>query len=591
MDLVLARLVHKGLRPLALSLTFFYGFLAVAHTQFVPEVGRAIMVALAGATALALLGLYAWLRTSDVPVSRAHRIQAVMAALVQLNSLVHLYAVAELKQTSNVALAIVGVGLLFLSTRWLVGFVLTSLACWGLVVGTAGIGGDWGHFGFMLFAATVLAAIAHSFRLRTLRELESTRALAQEMELRKRAEEERNRLERELQHAEKLKSLGLLAGGIAHDFNNVLVPVLGNIDLALSEPGLSPSARKYLEDVSDAAERATELTRQMLAYSGKGKFVVAPIDLSWAVQEMARLLEASISKKITVEYELAEDLPAVEADAAQLGQVIMNLAINASEAIGDQRGSVTLRTGTSELSAAQLADAYSKEPLPSGRYVYLEVSDTGSGMDADAQKKAFDPFFTTKSTGRGLGLAAVSGIVRGHHGAIKFDTKSEQGTTFTVFFPACGKPFARKREASPVEPSWRGSGTVLVVDDDESVRSLAKNVLQKAGIRILVAADGVEAVEVFQDHRAEVVLVVLDLTMRNRSGEETLRELRRMQPEVKVIVSSGYTAEDVSTQLAGEDAVVFLQKPYKPAQLLDAVRRLQRAPRSSVASPGNAASP
>ncbi len=574
LDLVLARLIHKSLRPLTLSLALYYGFLAVVHNWFVPPGARLLMTGVAGATAVTLFGMYWVVRKGKVPVGWAHPTEAVMAALVSLNSLAHLYAVGELRQTTNLAFAIVGGGLLFLSTRWLAGFVLASLAGWWLVTQTAAVTGDMPHFAFMLFTATVLAAVAHAFRLRSLRELESTRALLHEKELRKRAEAGRARLELELQHAEKLKSLGILAGGVAHDFNNLLVPVLGNAELALGEPGgLSPAARTYLEEISLAAERATALTKQMLAYCGKGKRVVEPIDLSEVVRENARLLQVSIPKRIALAYELSAELPAIEADVTQIGQVIMNLVINASEAMGEKSGMITLRTGTRELSSSQLADAYSNEPLPAGRYVYLQVCDTGHGMHHEATKKVFDPFFTTKSAGRGLGLAAVSGIVRGHHGAIELETELQRGTTFTVLFPSSNQPVNRKPEAAPAVGSWRSCGTVLVVDDEAGVRALARRTLEKAGFFVLTVTDGAEALKMFRERRSEIGLVILDLTMRTLGGEETFRRLREMQPGLRVIVSSGYSEEDIGGHWDDQDAVIFLQKPFRPAQLLEAVRK------------------
>ena len=307
--------------------------------------------------------------------------------------------------------------------------------------------------------------------------------VAQDITKRKTAEEALRQSEAQIQHAQKLESLGVLAGGIAHDFNNLLVGVLGNAEIALMDlPPESPS-REELQHISTSAQRAADLTKQMLAYSGKGKFVVQALNLSKLVEEMAHLLEISISKKVGLKYNFGANLPSIEADATQVRQVVMNLIINAAEAVGERSGVVTVSTGVMKADRACLSETYLDENLREGDYVYLEVADTGCGMDEATKEKIFDPFFTTKFTGRGLGLAAVLGIMRGHKGAVKIDSHLNRGTSFQVLFPCSAQPAADFARASGAQEAWQGSGTVLVVDDEEHVRTVAKRMLDPGWAR------------------------------------------------------------------------------------------------------------
>jgi two-component system, cell cycle sensor histidine kinase and response regulator CckA len=389
---------------------------------------------------------------------------------------------------------------------------------------------------------------------------------------RRSAEEERRQLETRIQHAQKLESLGVLAGGIAHDFNNLLMGILGNVGLALMELPARAPTRPYVEKIESVALHAAELTNQMLAYSGKGRFIVQPLDLSRLVRETTHLLEMVISKKASLQFELAGGLPPVEADATQLRQVVMNLVTNASEAIGDRSGLITLRTGTAELGRAFLSEAVLDAELPEGRYVFIEVSDTGAGMDELTQARIFDPFFTTKFTGRGLGLAAVLGIVRGHGGTIRLSSERGRGTTFTVLFPgaprAAAVPHEPSREAAAVPAA---PGRILVVDDEEVIRNVVRTALEKFGFSVLTAADGFEAVELFRAQASEVAVVLLDMTMPRMSGDEAFQEMRRIRPDVRVILSSGYTEQEATTRFADAGLAAFIQKPYQPLELLDKI--------------------
>ena len=386
-----------------------------------------------------------------------------------------------------------------------------------------------------------------------------------------RAEEERQRLEAQIQHAQKLESLGVLAGGIAHDFNNLLTGILGNADLALMD--LAPDSPAYasLTEIKATAQRAADLSRQMLAYSGKGSFVIEPIDLNQVVREMGHLMEVSISKKAVLRYELSDDLPAIIGDATQIRQVIMNLITNASDAIGDDEGVISIRSGTEECDHDYLGGCYLNEQLPEGLYVYLEVTDDGCGMDRDTMQRIFDPFFTTKFTGRGLGLASTLGIVRGHHGTVRVKSEPGRGTRFRVLLPA--SQIRREELARPkVAPQrWSGAGTVLIVDDEEAVREVAARMLEQAGLTVVTAADGREAVEFYRRHADEIGCVLLDLTMPHMSGEETLQELRRIRSDVRVVVSSGYSEQEVVSRFVDKGISGFVQKPYLVSKLVSEV--------------------
>jgi len=390
---------------------------------------------------------------------------------------------------------------------------------------------------------------------------------------RKWAEEKRFQMERQMQQTQKLESLGVLAGGIAHDFNNLLTIILGNASLALDElPPTSPACDS-LRAIEKTSLRAAELCRQMLAYSGKGRFVIENIRLGMLIGEMVSLLKASISKKSILNLNLKEPLPALRGDPSQIRQVVMNLVINASEALGEHAGAIAISTGLMECSREYLAEACFDGSPTEGLYVWLEVSDTGCGMDPETQHRIFEPFFTTKFTGRGLGLSAVLGIVRGHQGALKVYSEPGKGTTFKVLFPAVPQErptVARHEEAKPVD--WKGAGTILLVDDEESVRTLGSRMLERSGFEVLTAADGREALEIYRVRRAEIALVLLDLTMPEMDGEETFRELRRIDPNVRVVMSSGYTESEITPRFAGKRLTGFLQKPYSMTALMDCLR-------------------
>ncbi len=409
------------------------------------------------------------------------------------------------------------------------------------------------------------------------RRLEEHRALRhqalREARERQRVEDERRRLEAKIQHAQKLESLGVLAGGIAHDFNNLLVGMLGNADLALiKEPPSSPR-RKYLESIITSAQRAADLSNQMLAFSGKGKFVTRVLDLRELLRDVVHLLEMPLSKQGRIRFDLPEEPLTVEADPTQIRQLLLNLMTNAGDAVGESGGVITLAGGTIECDRAYLNESYLMEELPEGLYVYLDVTDDGAGMSAETVEKIFDPFFTTKFAGRGLGLAAVLGIVRGHRGTVRVDSERGRGTTFRMLLPAIGPTrLATTVRAEPQAVKLSGRETILVVDDEEAVRTLAGRVLEDTGFTVVTAADGDEGVDVFRRQGDRIVLVLLDMTMPRLSGHETLKELRRIRESVTVILSSGYSEQVARDEFADQPITGFLQKPYSPNELLAAIQ-------------------
>lgn len=400
---------------------------------------------------------------------------------------------------------------------------------------------------------------------------------------RKQTEENRLSLEHRVLHAQKLESLGALAGGIAHDFNGILMAILGNADLALQYLSAHAPARDNVKEIEIAARRAAGLSKQMLAYSGKGEFVVEPILINEFVEEMAHLIEVSISKRAVLKFNFAKNLPPFDGDATQIRQVIMNLITNASEAIGETSGVIALSTGAMDCDRAYLDTANVafqvglNEPLDEGAYVYLEVADTGCGMDRGTIEKIFDPFFTTKLAGRGLGMAAVLGIVRGHKGAIKIYSEENKGTTLKVLFPASdisAEATTENGEKRTEPDDWRGSGTILVADDEESVCTVGEQMLGRLGFSVLTAPDGREAVKIFGEQIDAIDCVILDLTMPHLDGEQAFREMRRLRPEIKVILSSGYNEQDATQRFSGKGLAGFIQKPYTMASLKTIVQEV-----------------
>jgi signal transduction histidine kinase len=378
-----------------------------------------------------------------------------------------------------------------------------------------------------------------------------------------------------MQETHKLESLGVLAGGIAHDFNNLLTAILGNASLLRLENNPSATASAQLDQIEAAARRAAELCRQMLAYAGRGRFALRPLDLNELIRGIEALMAVTVPKRATIEFSFGAHLPPVLADETQIQQLLMNLVINAAEALRDGPGTISIATSTGHRSARELAATAFSPQLSDGEYVSLTVSDTGEGMNTDTLARIFDPFFSTRFTGRGLGLAAVVGIIRAHKGALRVESHPGSGSTFELLLPVHEeRPAVRFQamasEVGPERPTWRATGTILVVDDEFGVRTLTRSVLERAGLTVLLAEDGGAGVESFRTHANQVRVVMVDLTMPGLDGRETLQQIRRIRPDVPAILMSGYTPADLDDCPAHE----FLQKPFTPTTLRAMVRRI-----------------
>ena len=387
---------------------------------------------------------------------------------------------------------------------------------------------------------------------------------------RKKAEEDRLRLERQILHTQKLESLGVLAGGIAHDFNNLLTAILANLNLAEGNLPEGDPVRAQLLAAERATLKAAELTRQMLAYSGKGRFVVKAHDFNALVQELTDLVKASIGKKVVLRFSFEEGLPLVEADEAQIQQVILNLVTNASDAIGDEEGEVRIATSSRHLDKAHLAEVLPGQGLRPSLYVVLEVADTGSGMAPEVLSRIFDPFFTSKPKGHGLGLSAILGILKGHQAGLKVSSKPGVGTTFQLFFPAASG-LALKAEP-PTRATTAGfSGLVLLVDDEEAILDVTRRALERLGFEVETASDGLEAVEKFSRRPGAYRVALLDLTMPRMNGRDCFKALRNLRPDLSVLLCSGYSEQESVKAFLGEGLAGFIQKPYTLTTLKNAL--------------------
>ncbi len=469
---------------------------------------------------------------------------------------------------------------------------------------------------------------------------------------RRQAEEEKRQIELRLQHSQKLESLGVLAGGIAHDFNNLVMAIMGHVEIALGDIPTASPARDSLEDIETVAIRASELCHQLLAYSGKERFVVEPVNLNHLVVEMSQLLETAVAKTAHVQLDLQEDLPTIDAAATQIRQIVMNLITNASDALRGKKGIIRIESGLVDVDEAALRRTRMSAEAAPGSHIYLQVQDTGCGMEPEIQEKIFDPFFTTKTSGRGLGMAAVRGIVRSHRGAIYLESQPDQGSTFRILFPVSdaitGTPSARgfdtvssgaprpgtprpgtpkpgtpkpgatrpgatqpgaprpgtPQPAAPMlatrpidgpasidaEPTPRaasrktpadsalsstGAATILVIDDDATIRTVTTITLEGAGFLVLTAEDGLRGLERFRRRADDIAVVLLDLSMPEMSGEDTLVELRKLRTDTPVIASSGHGESDVRQKLPYLSG--YIQKPYQAERLIAEVRRVLRS--------------
>lgn len=395
----------------------------------------------------------------------------------------------------------------------------------------------------------------------------------------KAAEQEKLRIERQLLHTQKLESLGILAGGIAHDFNNLLMGILGNAELAiLNKEKLPPSVIQNIEMIKKITEKAAHLTRQMLAYSGKGKFVIKEIDINAFIREIYDLIKVSISKNAVISLNLDEKSPLViKGDTSQIEQVILNLIINASEALEEKEGLITITTGKQYCDNKYFENTVdgSIRTFKEGDYVYFEITDSGCGMDKETMNRIFEPFFTTKFTGRGLGLSAILGIVRGHNGAIRVYSEKGKGTSFKLLFPAV-TPTPQTNDDKKYFSNLDNK-TFLIIDDEEIVREVTRSMIEVLGGRTFIAKDGKEGIEIFKKNNDKIDYILLDLTMPGLSGDEVFREVKKIKSNVFVILMSGYNEQDISQRLVGKGFAGFVQKPFTVEKLIEVIHSSNNA--------------
>ncbi len=371
-------------------------------------------------------------------------------------------------------------------------------------------------------------------------------------------------------------SLGLLAGGVAHDFNNLLLAILGNADLALGELSTESPAHTCISEIHAVALRAADLCQQMLIYSGRSHFSLHPIELNHLTHGLAPLLESIVPTNVTLRHKLSAQTIFIDADFTRIQQVLLNLVTNATEALGETEGTITISTGVQDFTSEMLEKSIHQLPLNAGPFAFLQVSDTGRGMGQDTLSHLFDPFFTTKFAGRGLGLSVVLGITKGHNGAILVETESQQGSTLTVLFPESQSQTDVRQPAKALPKAtanWQPKGLVLLADDEPDVRRVAAKMLERIGLEVVLAQDGMEAVEIFTEKAEIISMVVLDLTMPRLGGREALLRIKEIKPEVPVLLSSGYSADKL---LAGSSG--FIQKPYTLARFRESLRKVVESP-------------
>jgi PAS domain S-box-containing protein len=388
----------------------------------------------------------------------------------------------------------------------------------------------------------------------------------------KQAEENQRKLEERIRQTQKLESIGILAGGIAHDFNNLLLVILGNTDLAVSSAHVPGQVRENLQEIETAAQRASELCRELLVYSGRAPYVTAPIDLVDLVQEMENLLRLANSPGVRIETDFPKEIALIDGDAAQLRQLVMNLITNAVDSMTGDPGRIQISIEKRWCEEADLSSTFTHDSLPAGRYVVLSVSDNGCGMDEETLSRIFDPFFTTKFTGRGLGLAAALGIVRGHHGAISMTSKPGEGTRSLVYLPALMKKQVKPAAGTAKEAAWRTSGVVMHVDDTAAVRRVGSLMLERLGVKVVSVASGEEALRIMDSGDHDLRCVILDLMMPGLSGTDTLRAIRERNPSLPVLIATAYGESDTRELLGGLSATGLLAKPFTSKQLEEALR-------------------
>ena len=389
---------------------------------------------------------------------------------------------------------------------------------------------------------------------------------------RKQAEEAKILLERQFQESQKLESLGTLAGGIAHDFNNILAIIMGYCGLTKMD---YDTAEKNLPHIENAVERAAALCRQMLAYAGKAELAISQVNMRMVVDEMVTMLKATLPQNAEINLDVPTEIPSINGDAGQIRQIIMNLVINASEAVGKEQGKIRVSLATTTVIAGQSDRDYKGKLFSPGEYVCLEVTDNGCGMNEETKRRIFEPFYTTKFTGRGLGMSAVLGIINSHDGALQFQSQLGQGSTFRVYLPVQKRVSVRDeniRVAVPATP-WRGSGTILLVEDEDRVRLVAKALLENIGFTVLEAVNGKEALELYQRNATDIALVMTDMGMPVMDVYELFSDLKKLNPALPIIISSGYGDAEVSSRIGIDNIAGLVSKPYGTDQLREVLNK------------------
>jgi len=409
------------------------------------------------------------------------------------------------------------------------------------------------------------------FTLDTVERLEEIATYIGAVLMRKRIEDEKLALEQQYQQARRLESLGVLSGGIAHDFNNILAIITGHCFLARM---VADNAENSIAEIEKAAERAAELCRQMLAYAGKIQFVPVQLNLGELVDEMLKMLKPSLKQGVEIKLDLFPDIPAIEGDANQFRHIIMSLVSNALEAIGESNGEVrVVLTKTQVRVESPVRDHQGVTILP-GWYARLEVADNGCGMDAETVRRIFEPFYTTKFTGRGLGLSATLGIIASHGGSLQFSSKQGIGSTFRVYLPIPVTVPVGVEAVQNNAGSWQGSGTVLLAEDERQVRFVAKTLLEALGFKVIEAANGRNALELYRKNSETITMVLTDMGMPVMDGYELFRELNKLDPSLPVIISSGFSEDAITSKISGENIAGLLSKPYKFEQLREILKKV-----------------
>ena len=397
-----------------------------------------------------------------------------------------------------------------------------------------------------------------------------TAGIAQDITERKHSEEEKLAFEQQLQHTQKLESLGVLSGGIAHDFNNILAIIMGYCSLTKMD---YETAEVNIQEIEKAAERAAGLCRQMLAYAGKTQLSMTQVNMCMLVEEMVNMLKATLPQNAVIKPELSTNIPLISADASQLRQIVMNLVINASEAIGKEQGEIRVSLTKSTVLAGQSERDYHGKEIPPGSYICLEVTDTGCGMDEETKLRIFEPFYTTKFTGRGLGMSAVLGIINSHNGALQLISQLGKGTTFKVYLPVKAiDTTGNEDKIHALSVPWQGSGAILLVEDEDPIRNIAKILLQKFGFTVLEAVNGKEALELYQKNAADIVLVFTDMGMPVMDGYALFPALKQLNHKLPIIISSGFGDADVTSRIGRDNIAGIISKPYNPNQLREILK-------------------